>query len=121
MPEEHASPILKYFIPSPLMLVGIQNQTLAMGSIIKDGRAYKKNELDPHFITITDLPSPVDPFSSHLPPEYNRYHSEIATIAGILYGTLMRMSGAQVYPFTGISVNDDGSFHLHGLEVEFLE
>ena len=90
-----------------------------MGTIIKTDQAYKKIDLDPHFITIANLLFPVDPFAYHLPPECNVYQPQMIIVAEILGGarTLWKL----VYPFTGIRTNHDESFILHSPDREYLE
>ena len=111
----------EFFLPESSTTSVLQTSAAVLGSVLKADQPYKKKELDQFFTTIIGPNPQTNPFNIFVPIKFSANSTDPPTLASCIIGGNIRPVNKFIWPFTGISLNDDGSFNIHGPKMHPME
>ena len=111
----------EFFLPKLSTTSVLQTGATVLGSVMKADSPYKKEELDQSFTTVTGLNSQTNPFNIFVSIKSSASTTSPTTLASCIFRGAIRSANEFIWQFTGISLNEDGSFNIHGPKMQTME
>ena len=112
---------IKFSLPEFYTTSVLQKGAATLGSAMKADWPYGKEELDHYYTTVSTPNTWMNAFTIivQVPPPANT--TSPTTLTSCILCGAIRPANDFIWPFTGISLNEDGLFNTHSPDMQMME